>query len=24
MIRWLDAIPDDDSKPTIVDFWTPT
>jgi len=24
MIRWLDAIPDDDSKPTMVDFWTPT
>jgi len=24
MIRWLDSIPDDDSKPTMVDFWTPT
>jgi hypothetical protein len=24
MIRWLDALPADDAKPTMIDFWTPT
>jgi len=23
MIRWLDALPTTDEKPTMVDFWSP-